>query len=282
MNLKVDILEWMKAGHFVTIEDRPVFIGGPGGGGGGVVASGGGGANQTILEQVTNNAFSVKDEQNYKKGMGESYLVEIEGGGLGLLKPPEFESVKDDPSHEVAAYEIATALGLDIVPPTALREMPDGRVASLQAWIEGADTAAALSRDGVHDYLPIKQVQNMWVLDAITGNMDRHTGNFLISRDKKRIHAIDNGMSFGLDVPTFFDFPPGGFSRGYMKKVARTFKPALFRSIKSVAQDDALWDRVAALVGNEKAKAARLRADNIWRLGKDWAFKVPPEYGEEW
>jgi hypothetical protein len=94
--------------------------------------------------------------------------------------------------REVAAYEVSQILGLNNVPPTAMREV-NGRTGMVQQFVPGAtDFANHGGGTNVRDHF------DMAVLDVVIGNTDRHQGNGIIDPQGK-MWAIDHGYSFPND-----------------------------------------------------------------------------------
>ena len=86
--------------------------------------------------------------------------------------------------------QIDRVLRLNIVPPTVIRFDFDG-IGSAQAWVIG-------SAGGMVDWkrtMDPDDAQTMAILDMVTKNTDRHSGNFLVTPDGRGV-AIDNGLVF--------------------------------------------------------------------------------------
>ncbi len=99
--------------------------------------------------------------------------------------------------HEVAAYRLARLLGLDMVPPTVIREY-EGHLGSLQLWVERARTAKQRQDSGDLAPEPIRWMHQravMEVFDALVGNADRNTGNSLVD-ERWRLWMIDHTRAF--------------------------------------------------------------------------------------
>lgn len=127
--------------------------------------------------------------------------------------------------NELAAYAVATQLGLQMVPVTVLRKIgitetgltasDSLREGSLQLWVENAVVEYDL-RDRGRDYPgdPVtknEQLSDIRVFDCIIGNTDRHAGNLLVDLNPRfprdgvddrsapllgKIWAIDHGKAF--------------------------------------------------------------------------------------
>jgi hypothetical protein len=125
----------------------------------------------------------------------EAFKAELDDGTNAVYKPVSGEdaSLRQDITgdlgrREVAASRVDQMLGFDRVPTTTMVDGPHGP-GSLQRFSEG-------SSDGLDaNQYPRQQQQQMAVLDYITGNTDRHQGNYLTGPDGSVV-AIDHGYSF--------------------------------------------------------------------------------------
>lgn len=97
--------------------------------------------------------------------------------------------------RECAAYRLSTLLGIDIVPPTVIREGPFG-IGSVQ-WFVDADHSEHYftifeNRTDLHD-----QLRSIALFDLIANNTDRKSGHCLLAGE--RVWAIDHGLCFAAD-----------------------------------------------------------------------------------
>jgi len=98
--------------------------------------------------------------------------------------------------REIAAYMLSQAMGINMVPPTVLREGPLGE-GSLQHFID-ADVEQHYftifeQREDLHD-----QLRAMCVFDIVANNTDRKAGHCLLGLDDK-VWGIDHGVCFSAD-----------------------------------------------------------------------------------
>ena len=98
--------------------------------------------------------------------------------------------------REIAAYMLSQAMGINMVPPTVLREGPLGE-GSLQHFID-ADVEQHYftifeQREDLHD-----QLRAMCVFDIVANNTDRKAGHCLLGLDDK-VWGIDHGVCFAAD-----------------------------------------------------------------------------------
>ena len=94
------------------------------------------------------------------------------------------------PIHEVAAWHTARALGPEwerLVPPCVLT-VRDGSLGSLALGKPGSTDGPVL--------VPDSDVRSAGFFDALTGQQDRHAGNFLTHNGGKELHLIDHGFAF--------------------------------------------------------------------------------------
>jgi hypothetical protein len=97
---------------------------------------------------------------------------------------------------EALAWRLAVALGApytDLVAPCVLR--------FVEAVDMDAPGAMSLARPGVDEsYAPAERVPAQWaaaaLFDALSGQQDRHCGNWLWDKEGLALHLIDHGYSF--------------------------------------------------------------------------------------
>lgn len=95
--------------------------------------------------------------------------------------------------REAAAFEVATHLGWNLVPPTIVRSDLPLDTGSLQLFIpcEFEQHYFTLREDGSHEHV----FMQICAFDFVINNTDRKSGHCLLGTDG-RIWAIDNGLSF--------------------------------------------------------------------------------------
>lgn len=92
--------------------------------------------------------------------------------------------------REVAAYLVAQATGLNVVPPTVLREGPFGP-GSCQLWIDVDDSVDVVTLVRSND----PELRPIALLDALINNADRKGGHLLPTGDG-RLLGVDHGVCF--------------------------------------------------------------------------------------
>jgi uncharacterized repeat protein (TIGR03843 family) len=133
-------------------------------------------SNATFLVNVT--CGDARAQAIYKPLRGERPLWDFEPG---LFR------------RELAAYLLSEALGLDLVPPTVVRDGPHGE-GSMQ-WFVDVDHRQHYftiheERSDLHDAL-----RAVALFDLLANNTDRKSGHVLIDADD-HIWGIDHGLCF--------------------------------------------------------------------------------------
>lgn len=95
---------------------------------------------------------------------------------------------------ECAAYELATMLGLDGVPPAVLRTIR-GRNGSLQIWLKDVLDEEGSAFKPPNPSLWAQQIWAMHLFDNLVFNVDRNKGNTLVDADY-RLWLIDHTRAF--------------------------------------------------------------------------------------
>lgn len=167
---------------------------------------------------VPAGAIAVQDEQPL--GGGRSITKTCSApppiNGLGVYKPAvgEYSIHKEGlPAgtgyrREVASRVLDQELGLDLVAETTYAVGSDGP-GSVQKWTEG-DQLHTPQGTALWKQVPDAEVAKLAVLDLVSGNLDRHRGNVIVTPDA-RIAAIDNGAAFIENK--WLDGPDRGWAR---------------------------------------------------------------------
>ena len=109
----------------------------------------------------------------------------------------------ENPEGEAAAYELSKLLGLDMVPPTVMREI-DGRTGSLQLWVEDAKLFADAADSAPRSRDWQRAVSRMRLFDHLICNLDRNGRNYLVSSSWD-IVLIDHSQAFLTRHPFYPD-----------------------------------------------------------------------------
>jgi hypothetical protein len=204
--------------------------------------------------------------------VNEAFIHDFADGSSGVYKPVSGE----DPSlrtsipgglgdREVAAYRVDEALGFDRVPTTTMTDGHRGP-GSLQEYAQGASEGLDAKA------YPKAQQEQMAVLDYVTGNTDRHGGNYLTGSDGSVV-AIDHGYSFpegkdpyGIRSDFVADHLNQPLSPEVMAKV-RAVDPDQFRGM---LHDSGLSD---AAVDGAMARFVEIR-DRGMITGEAWPGRI--------
>jgi uncharacterized repeat protein (TIGR03843 family) len=133
-----------------------------------------------------------------------TFLVNVALDGVeskGIYKPgqgerPLWDFPEDIYHREVAAYELAIALGLEIVPETIVRTEGPYGPGSLQRFIEADynEHYFTLIEDASND----GALREIAAFDVIANNADRKGGHLLRAEDG-HIWGIDHGLCFHVE-----------------------------------------------------------------------------------
>ena len=158
----------------------------------------------------------------YKPRSGEAPLWDFEEGTLA--------------AREVAAYVVADALGWPWVPPTVLREGPQG-MGSVQRFV-------AFDQD--QHYLTMRrdrpdEFRRIALFDLVANNADRKSGHCLLARDG-RIFVVDHGVCFHVEPKlrtVIWDFVDEPIPRGPARGPARARAEPGVRTLPRPSRDAA-------------------------------------------
>lgn len=202
-----------------------------------------------LLPRSSNYAFlaratSGRDEMLavYKPRRGETPLWDFPEGTLG--------------NRETAAYVVAQALGWPNVPPTVLRDGPEGEGA-VQRFIPFEPSEHALT---LLDRFPAA-FRRVALFDVVVNNADRKAGHCLLGRDGE-LFVVDHGTCFS-DEPklrtVLWDFVDERIAEDDLRAL-RT----LARALESGAVRGAL-DR---LLSRGEVRATARRLDELLEGGR--------------
>jgi uncharacterized repeat protein (TIGR03843 family) len=171
----------------------------------------------------------------YKPGRGERHLWDFPEG---IYK------------REVAAYELAEALGWAMVPETVARDDAPLGPGSLQRFVD-ADFSqhhfTLVEDESHHD-----QLRAICAFDIVANNADRKSGHCLID-DDGTVWAIDNGLSFHVEPKlrtVIWEFAGERLPEGLADDLVRVAEspPPSLRALLSGREVDAMARRAKALV----------------------------------
>lgn len=202
-------------------------------------------------------------------------LLGTEDGQLAVYKPgrgerPLFDFPPDLYRREIAAYELCSAIGLDLVPETVLRlEAPFGP-GSLQQLIDADFSAQYFSLYEEHRY--DRALRLLSGFDLLANNADRKAGHVLVDADG-HIFGIDHGLCFHEEPKlrtVIWEFAgeelPDEILRGCEQMIAAVRKWPL-----GADEVEGTGARPAPLAGTaEEPEAERLARVRLNLSGREW------------
>ena len=138
-------------------------------------------------------------------GSNEVVHVKFKDGGEGVFKPEEGEDpdfrdlvpIHEFYKRERASFIVDKFLGLELIPTTVIRDI-GGRVGSVQEFVPNAKSGIEMNDSEREAFA--SGFYKLGVLDFIIWNADRGRYNYLA--DDKKVHAIDNSLSFKKNIMT--------------------------------------------------------------------------------
>lgn len=117
-------------------------------------------------------------------------ILRYENSYVAIAYKPKKTSEISAAYAEKVAYDISEKLlapftGRHIVPPTIVRKMPDGRIASCQFFVETCNEEDMWNeefRNQVFERASQDVIQEMSIYNAVFNNWDRHPGNYLATQ----------------------------------------------------------------------------------------------------
>lgn len=214
-------------------------------------------------------------------------LLRYPNGEMGILKTKPFATdsfrgipKQEMPRREVAAYVLDhDILDFGVVPETILFRW-DNREASVQEFVRDG----MLPRDVQHrvfdrtkkDWkyrigklftkMNLDDLAKIVVLDLVMNNVDRHGRNILIALMKKRVWAIDNGLTFGRYYKGY-----RSIFHKYLYYAKLELPEAVERKLRSLSASD--LDPLAAYLPDECIEDTWLRIKFILDHSDRLAYK---------
>jgi len=192
------------------------------------------------------------------------YLAQLRAPGgepfMAVYKPRQGEApLWDFPEgtlhrREAAAYRLSQLLGWPFIPPTVIREGPQG-VGSVQLFIEHDPNRHFFEQREDPSLRP--QLQRIATFDFVANNADRKGGHCLLDADR-RIWGIDHGLCFSSQYKlrtVIWDWADEPVPDDLLADIARAFES--FSSAVPTARP--LFD----LIDREESRALRERIQTI-------------------
>ncbi|MGH9056483.1 MAG: SCO1664 family protein [Acidimicrobiales bacterium] len=205
-----------------------------------------------------------------------TYLVTVGGAGAipAIYKPGRAERpLWDFPDglfrREVAAYELAEALGWGFVPETVVRlDAPLG-AGSLQRFVEADFEQHYFTLVEDEAYRPA--LKRMGVFDYVANNADRKGGHCLLGLDG-RVWGIDHGLCFHEQPKlrtVIWDFagePIGDSDLADLARLAASGLPSALSALLHAGERRALETRITALLRHRRLPEPRTDRPYPWPL----------------
>ena len=221
------------------------------------------GAEQLLLEAEFEDLKLLWSSSNYV------YLATLCAGDgqeiAAVYKPESGETpLWDFPTgtlyaREVAAYQLSQLLGWPFVPPTVVRDGPQG-VGSLQLYV--SHERASHFFEQRDDPALVPQLQRMAVFDFVANNADRKGGHCLLD-EQGRIWGIDHGLCFHREYKlrtVIWDWAEQPISDEWLGDVERAATAVAGEAEETEALNALLSpDEIGALLGTRRPPAADAR-----------------------
>ena len=156
--------------------------------------------------------------------------------------------VKDSYLHEIAAFELAQMLGLDMVPPCVERKLYSRR-GSLCLWVENAMTEADRKERGLEPpgwKMWNEQMFLAHLFQQLISDQDFPNIRNLIVDSNFRIYKVDSSMSFYPERSLRDEDQPTRFSRQFLEALESLDQAALEERLKpwtGKGERKTLWAR---------------------------------------
>jgi hypothetical protein len=192
-----------------------------------------------------------------------TFLVNVTDGDdelLAIYKPqrgerPLWDFPRGSLCHrEVAAFEVSSALGWDLVPDTVLRDGPAG-IGMVQRFVEHDPDEHYFTLYEQHGAV----FRRMAAFDVVINNTDRKGGHCLRALDGGRIFGIDHGVSFHMQWKL----------RTVIWDFAREVIPHdVCDDLRRLLADRALHDQLALMLDRFEVDALRARTEHLLATGE--------------
>jgi uncharacterized repeat protein (TIGR03843 family) len=195
-----------------------------------------------------------------RSGWGSTEKPPADGEILAIYKPAKGERpLWDFPrglwKREVAAYELSSCLGWDVVPPTTARLDGPMGPGSLQYCVDAVgDEHYFTLLDEPRQHESLKRIA---AFDLVANNADRKSGHCLLDQEG-HIWAIDNALCFHAEPKlrtVIWDFAGDTIEDDLLASLEPLARAEVPRTLRSLLEDE----EIAAL----SARAAR-----VFRRGK--------------
>lgn len=175
--------------------------------------------------------------------MGMTSKVELTDGREAVEKVHKSVFGKSARS-QADAEQLASTLGQALGAPVPDVYRSDGKTIFMD-WVVG-NVAGAAGREKQAKALEHPDAEKIALLDYLTGNPDRHTGNWMITPAGRPV-AIDNGLAWSLGFEVGSDFVPprdengkllGRSAKGDFHALMTDYKGNLFEELPFVSKSE--------------------------------------------
>ena len=207
---------------------------------------------------------TVLEKKHLGGGINGTYIVTLSNGAKAVFKPTAGEDqsklrnqLEEDHQgkREEAAYLVDKAMGhLGRVPPTVRRSI-DGQDGALMIFVPEAEVAMGSGK--VHKTMGREDsYRRLAVLDNVIGNLDRHEGNWMVTKDGDAL-PIDHGLAF----------PWKNESQGFMNYDFQKEVPLTGDDVQGLqklsSQREALTERLSGLLEKPAIESMFDRVDRM-------------------
>lgn len=254
---------WPGAAQTAGIESAPAVAATP------AVAAAAASLSPSEMEKFLRDGKIIKKKER-GKGVTDAYKVTLSDGAVthdAQVQDVDIEKAffevdpkhtevnfKDSYRYNIAAYRLATLLGLDNV-PMSVERVVEGKRAAVTWWLDDVMDEGDRKKKNVANSNPLRAADYyslMAVFDELIQNRDRNAGNIVWARDSK-MWFIDHTRAFRLGKDLL---KPDSLSR-----VERTF----FQKMRALERP-ALADAVGKTLTKDEIDALLVRRDRLVKL----------------
>lgn len=227
------------------------------------------GAYQMLESALLDPKATVVEKKHLGGGINGTFIVTLSNGARGVFKPTAAEdqsklrtNLEEDHQgkREEAAYLVDKAMDhLGRVPPTVRRTI-EGQEGALMLFVPDSEVAAGSGKVNA-TMSKVDGYRRMAILDNVIGNLDRHEGNWMVSKDGQPL-PIDHGLAF----------PWKNDDQGFMNfdfQQSRDLSPEDLQAVKNLSeQRGPLAQRLSTLLEKPAIEAMFERVDSMLSEGK--------------
>ncbi len=223
--------------------------------------------------------------RDFEKFLKDAEIVTVEDVGSGVNQPKKVTLEKEGQTlraiwkpiyrgrhewawesyqAEVAAYKLDRMLGLDMVPPTVVREI-GGEIGSLQLWMEGCKLYVDVQEQAPQTEDWERQLSEMKLFDQLISNKDRYPRNYMVD-GKWNLVLIDHSQAFWSTKELESD--PEKLPERFDRKMVEKLKDMELQSLRF---------RLDRLLLNPQIETITVRRDALL----DYLNKLIAEKGED-